>query len=390
MKENAKKQNTRIIAIILTTLIICQRFYYLIQDWEYCINERVLLLNFIVFPTMVSLILVLVLIGLITQKTSLSIGAFCAFFGVNILYFILDLDNIIFYIQNWKPIISGYSPLNYLFYRFGYLVDFFIAILLLLFLVRKIPIKLSLILVTVLFVLRTIFYSTYAIKLNPGAYIFRLETLFSIAMLLIVLLTMLLHEYNVQTAAAGEKSNEFFTYSEDISKGVSENISNMTFENRSIALYIVLSFITFGIFLLIWLIYLVKDVHKLHGEDKSAVGEVLLMLFIPFYSWYWMYTRGKQMYEDSVRLDGNLNDNSAIYLVLSIFGLNLIAYALIQYEFNKFTIANTRSTQASDFSKNYEPYSAYKSLDELKRMKENRLITEDEYERKKAEILKRM
>lgn len=118
---------------------------------------------------------------------------------------------------------------------------------------------------------------------------------------------------------------------------------NRYFSYRNIAISIALSVITFGIYTIIWLVETVRNIHKLHGINKSTVGEVLLILFVPFYSWYWFYTRGKQMFEDSRKNGGNIPNNSVLYLVLAIFGLSLINLAVMQNCFNKYTVSVTVS-----------------------------------------------
>ena len=380
MEQNTKEQKFRIVAIILSALLIGRQLYFLVNNWDYYVNSNITVNILSTFITLASLILVFV--GLIVKKNVVSIGAFCTYFGVFILHIILSWDSLNFLIKYWNSITPTSNRLYLIYNLLELFVNFVIAIFLLLFLFRKLSTKVSLIMVSALYILQLIIF-----WLKYPKYIIGSNTLFSIITLFTMILTMLLYApLEAEKSEACGANTGLSSYSGN----VSENVSGTMFEKRSIALYIVLSFITCGIFLLIWLINIVRDVHKLHGEDKSIVGEVLLMLFIPFYSWYWMYNRGKQMYQDSVRLGGNLNDNSAIYLILSIFGLNFIAYALIQNDFNKFAIVNQNSTQESAFLKNENSFSAYKALEELNRMKENGLITSKEYERKKEEILSKM
>jgi len=108
------------------------------------------------------------------------------------------------------------------------------------------------------------------------------------------------------------------------------------FENKNIAVCIILSFLTCGIYTIFWLVSIIHNVHKLHGDYHSAAAEVLLNLFVPFYSYYWMYKNAKQMYEDSNRYHGSIPDNAALYIILALLGLNLVNLAIIQNEFNKF------------------------------------------------------
>jgi hypothetical protein len=105
-------------------------------------------------------------------------------------------------------------------------------------------------------------------------------------------------------------------------------------EEKSIAACILLSFVTFGIYQICWIHSICKKIKVLNGEDPSCAGEVCLILFIPFYNIYWMFTRGKKLAEAANRRGIPLNDNSIIYLVLSLFGLNIVNYALLQNDLN--------------------------------------------------------
>lgn len=161
--------------------------------------------------------------------------------------------------------------------------------------------------------------------------------------------------------------------------------SSTYFEYNNIPISIVLSIITFGIYTIIWLVEAVRNTHKLHGINKSSIGEVLLILFVPFYSWYWFYTRGKQIFEDSRKNGGNIPDNSALYLVLAIFGLSLINLAIMQNFFNKYTLGTTVSQTQPQINSDIGS-----RLKELQGLASQGLITPEEYESKRKDILNRL
>lgn len=77
--------------------------------------------------------------------------------------------------------------------------------------------------------------------------------------------------------------------------------ANMTIEKREIALAIILSIITCGI-----------------------------------YGIYWSYRMGQRLNEAGKMHGKNIEDNSILYLVLTIFGLQIVSWALIQNEINGF------------------------------------------------------
>lgn len=71
---------------------------------------------------------------------------------------------------------------------------------------------------------------------------------------------------------------------------------------------------------------------------QRSVGIAILLTIITcgIYGIYWCYKQGEKLNEAKMQR-GIMIDTSAsvIYLVLSIFGLDIIAYALMQSELNK-------------------------------------------------------
>jgi len=105
-------------------------------------------------------------------------------------------------------------------------------------------------------------------------------------------------------------------------------------EKKSIAVCIILSIVTFGIYSIYWLYTFVKKIKLLNGEEPNCVGEVLLNLFIPFYFLYWVYTRSNKLYHAASGQHINVDDFAVVNLILSIFGFSIVAYALIQHNLN--------------------------------------------------------
>lgn len=161
--------------------------------------------------------------------------------------------------------------------------------------------------------------------------------------------------------------------------------SEVNFYYKNIAVSIIFSITTFGIYTILWLSDTVGNIHRLQPISKSVIGEVLLILFVPFYSWYWFYTRGKQMFEDSRKNGGNIPDNSILYLVLSIFGLNLINLAVMQNCFNKYTVGITVPQVQPQINSHISS-----RLKELQVLASQGLITPEEYESKRKNILDKL
>ncbi len=108
-------------------------------------------------------------------------------------------------------------------------------------------------------------------------------------------------------------------------------------QERNIALCIIFSLITCGIYGLYWLYCLTEDVKKLSNNPNGTSGGITILLGIVtcgIYLWYWMYTQGDAI--DKVKQSrGIASGNTGIlYLILSIVGLGIVSYALMQNEIN--------------------------------------------------------
>lgn len=106
---------------------------------------------------------------------------------------------------------------------------------------------------------------------------------------------------------------------------------------RSVGLCIVLSIVTCGIYGIYWFYHVHEDVQTVCGRPMSVSGGMVILLTIitcNIYGIYWSYKMGQFL--DAAK--GNPNGNSGVlYLVLSIFGFNIVAWALMQSELNRFT-----------------------------------------------------
>ena len=113
----------------------------------------------------------------------------------------------------------------------------------------------------------------------------------------------------------------------------------ITFGQRNIAVAIILSIVTCGIYGIYWLIKVVDEINEAAGEPNGTSGIVVFLLSIVtcgIYMFYWLYKAGEKL-NTAKSMRGLPTDSSAgiIYLVLAIFGLSIVSYALIQSELNK-------------------------------------------------------
>ena len=102
---------------------------------------------------------------------------------------------------------------------------------------------------------------------------------------------------------------------------------------------IILSLVTCGIYMLYWLYQIVTDLNMASGETEDTSGGMVLLLDIVtcgIYGIYWFYKAGTKV-NKLRRMNGTLQDSTSgiLYMLLSLFGLDIVALALIQDELNR-------------------------------------------------------
>ena len=110
-------------------------------------------------------------------------------------------------------------------------------------------------------------------------------------------------------------------------------------KNRNIALCVVLSIITCGIYGIYWLVCLVDDLNVASGRTGDTSGGMVFLLSLitcGIYGIYWLYIAGEKVAYIKQRNTGEVDSSSSVlYLILGIIGFGIVAYALIQSELNK-------------------------------------------------------
>jgi len=111
-------------------------------------------------------------------------------------------------------------------------------------------------------------------------------------------------------------------------------------QERNIVTCILLSIVTCGIYGIIWFIGLVDDVNRICNDEKSSQsgGTVFLLTLVTcgIYGIIWFYECGRRLSVAGNKYGKQIQDNSTIYLILSIFGLQIVAYCMVQNDLNKF------------------------------------------------------
>lgn len=107
-------------------------------------------------------------------------------------------------------------------------------------------------------------------------------------------------------------------------------------QKRSIAVCIILSIVTCGIYGFYWMACLNNDANTASNTFGTSGGMVVLLTIVTcgLYGIYWAFKQGEKI--DAAKSSrGAASGNSGIlYLILSIFGLAIVAWALMQNELN--------------------------------------------------------
>ncbi len=109
---------------------------------------------------------------------------------------------------------------------------------------------------------------------------------------------------------------------------------------RNIAMTIILTIVTCGIYGIYWFIVMTDDAKKVSRDEQGASGGLAFLLTLitcGLYGIYWYYKQGKRLYDAGINYGVNIKDNSVLYLVLGIFGLGIVSYILIQSDLNEFS-----------------------------------------------------
>lgn len=113
----------------------------------------------------------------------------------------------------------------------------------------------------------------------------------------------------------------------------------MKLKNRNIAVCILLSFLTFGLYSLFWKASVVNEIQYIsESNSKQSGGLVVFFSIITFgiYKLIWDFNAGR-MIERAQELNDIYSpaNHGIIYLLLDVFSLSLVSLGLMQYELNR-------------------------------------------------------
>lgn len=108
-------------------------------------------------------------------------------------------------------------------------------------------------------------------------------------------------------------------------------------EKRNIAVAIILSIVTCGIYGIIWFIKLTDEINLVSnhpGDTSGGVAFLLTLVTCGIYGWIWYYKMGEKLDEASVGRGLPSQSRGILYLLLGFFGLGIVSYALMQDSLN--------------------------------------------------------
>ena len=103
---------------------------------------------------------------------------------------------------------------------------------------------------------------------------------------------------------------------------------------RSVALAIVLSIVTCGIYGIYWFVVLNDEINALTGDTSAPSGVVVFLLSLvtcSIYGIYWAYVMGRK-----VAYLNRTADSGIVNLVIALFGFQIINLALFQDAVNHY------------------------------------------------------
>ena len=146
----------------------------------------------------------------------------------------------------------------------------------------------------------------------------------------------------------------------------------------SMGKHICLLFFTAGIWFMIWIYKATKFGNFAKGEEKkNPTTSLLLFLFVPFYSIYWTYKTAQRI--DAIAQEKGLqSDLGMICLILSIF-VPIVPPILMQEKINSAITTHKAPAKAAD--------SGIDNLEKYKDLLDKGVITQEEFDAKKKQIL---
>jgi len=145
----------------------------------------------------------------------------------------------------------------------------------------------------------------------------------------------------------------------------------------SIGLHVILMIFTLGIWQAIWVYRTTRFTNFAKNKiTRNPIFSLLLCTFVPFYNIYWTYETAQRS-DLLLQERGILSNSATLCLILSIF-IPFIPPIIIQSKINQ---------AVTESYKKLSVYEETESLEKYKKLLDDGVITEEEYNAKKKQIL---
>jgi hypothetical protein len=103
---------------------------------------------------------------------------------------------------------------------------------------------------------------------------------------------------------------------------------------RNIAVAIILSLVTCGIYSLYWFVKLTDEMNYASGNSNDTSGLMAFLLTLVtcgIYGYYWAYKMGNKV----DKVENASGSKGVLFLILQFLGLGIVVYALAQDTLNR-------------------------------------------------------
>ncbi len=149
---------------------------------------------------------------------------------------------------------------------------------------------------------------------------------------------------NANGSFSDSGNGQQYHYETQANSGYNQSFSNgnevwsAPIKRRSVALCIILSLVTCGIYTFYWLYCLVNDLKTASKSVSEPDGGTVLLLSLVtcgIYELIWFYKAGEQVGKIKYGATGRSSSDGWLYLLLAILTTGLVPLALIQNELNQ-------------------------------------------------------
>lgn len=124
-------------------------------------------------------------------------------------------------------------------------------------------------------------------------------------------------------------------------------------ENRSLLKFVLLSFITCGLYGIYYMYRMTEDINAVcdgDGEDSPNYLIVILLSFITcgIYQFYWIYKQANRMYDAATRYDVRIDETGTTILLWMILGSLLCFFGTFYAWHLMFTNLNKLASEYND------------------------------------------